>query len=614
MARPYLFVTRGDLARLRADVVILPTSSAAEGDGETISAARTCWNLDFTPLLAAAKEAFAGAAGRAHGAPLTSMDAPGLPGGVVLVSTIHHTVAPSDIRAAAGAALREARRLVTTLDRQPAYQRRGPDGNRALIAIGAFASGAAGGEQHRELAKAQLHGICDGLEAGEGAADVDVVLVAWTEDQRATFVGARRALGEEARAALELEGMPAVTAAEAHIATAIRRESCVLFVGAGLSRGAGLPDWRALIQRMSTSPHVEPRLRALRERRQGSTAGEVRYRADDYLDIAEWYAAPARDHLALVGELFSEQATRDSPVTALHYLLLQLPFRYVVTTNFDSLVEQALEALRRPHRRVTADTEVAHAGLKGQSTVFKIHGHATERGGEDIVLTRTEFARFHHDHRAKAALLQGLLLNHHFLFVGYGLGDPNLNTIREAVQAMLADHQRCAWATSIGPTTQSAGSDALAWLGYADPRAMWIAFDRIAAQCIESARGYLADRTVPRPSPLRDSAGALGAALVSTIDTLERARDRSAAAQELAPAAALLDALAALGWRPASGSRFALWAKLAALSADDAVFALELWSRALADAANEEERRVASGMLATLDVELQRQRQGSTTA
>ena len=86
--------------------------------------------------------------------------------------------------------------------------------------------------------------------------------------------------------------------------------------------------------------------------------------------------------------------------------------------------------------------------------MVKLHGDAAEPGA--IVLCRDDYDEFFERRPAMALLLEGLMLNRTFLFVGYGLRDPNFRQVFGRVGRMLREAHRPAFATSF----ESAGPGA----------------------------------------------------------------------------------------------------------------------------------------------------------
>jgi len=207
----------------------------------------------------------------------------------------------------------------------------------------------------------------------------------------------------------------------------------VVFVGAGASTGSGLPSWQALIDELAAALKLDP--------------SERRTDLEYLLDLAQWY----RDHgespsiEELVSERFASLRSGARPTLA-HYLLTALPARYFVTTNYDDLLEVALTALRRHPERIAREEDVARTGRRDACYVVKFHGCAT--AGGDVVLARDDYDDFFRKRPAMALLLEGLLLNQTFFFVGYGLRDPDFRQILSRIAAMLRGAKRPAFATT----------------------------------------------------------------------------------------------------------------------------------------------------------------------
>ena len=121
--------------------------------------------------------------------------------------------------------------------------------------------------------------------------------------------------------------------------------------------------------------------------------------------------------------------------TLAHYLLLSLPIRLVLTTNYDDLLENALTALKRYPVKVVKQRDVAGIRTGQGAYVVKLHGDAAT--AEEIVLCRDDYDEFFERRPAMALLLEGLLLNRTFFFVGYGLRDPNFRQIYSRIARML---------------------------------------------------------------------------------------------------------------------------------------------------------------------------------
>jgi hypothetical protein len=415
------------------------------------------------------------------------------------------------------------------------------------------------------------------------------------------------------------EALPTLT----RLAAMIQAEECVLFIGSGLSSGAGLPSWQRLIERLlqELPAEVQDTYRPRPgEQSAGSSGGEAspwrKLTFDDFLDIASWHrlawraraeggpdAQEMHSHYAHIRALFSDDATAALHPTLSHYLLMSMPWRHIVTTNYDTLIERTLEAQRAPIQLIATDDQIPSAGRRGVTTVVKFHGHASNPGAsaqaqdQGIVLTRDEYEGFFEANPAKAMLLEGLLLNHHFLFYGYSLSDQDLRLIYNRVGQVLKHKRREAFSAALGPfhSYQKAFWSERG-LNLIDPpgdsaaeRAVYLSrwLDALLERAAPALSPLLADATsATAPDPLGEvhrACVALGDALTHAIRGLA-ALGRAAAAPSVAALEPLLDTLERLGWRPQGPeTRARLWSHLAD-AAPTAVARHRLLQKALAAA------------------------------
>jgi hypothetical protein len=398
----HVFVAPGDLTQLSAHALAYSASNALGRDGNLYSAfeANVPGFSTWYDGLRRGRQELA-EVGETFWLPLRRDRAPH--GLVVVVSTGGPRTPDDKAGIAVRAALTEAvRRLREEVK---------PEG-RLLVALPTFRLGKGGDRRERlRSARAQVRAALDVLSQHDG---VDAVFVPYTATLYQIFLEARR----------EILGEPAAGAGHyPELERALLARECVLFVGAGLSAGAGLPDWKALVQRLAEDLGTRPDV--------------------DYLDLAQWHRekfGPER-----LARVVRETYSTPSLPTLGHYLLTALPVRQVITTNYDDLVERALAAQKRYPIKVVQQSDVAGTG-RGGVYVIKLHGDAAHP--EDVVLARDDYEEFFHRRPAMALLLEGLLLNQTFFFVGYGLRDPNFRQVYHRIARMLREAKRPAFATT----------------------------------------------------------------------------------------------------------------------------------------------------------------------
>lgn len=206
--------------------------------------------------------------------------------------------------------------------------------------------------------------------------------------------------------------------------------NAVLFAGAGLSFGSGLPGWSGLLHKLADHVGVNPPVN------------------HDLLDTAEWLEQQVgRETL---GAALRTVLTENTGPTLVHEKLLSLPFFSVFTTNFDHIIEETLKNLGRSFDPVMFDEEVGVVDPSIALPVIKFHGDIEDPPG--IVLTRTDYALYVARHPALAPFLEALLATRTFLFVGFSLTDPNFLALDETVRRALGRYRREAYAVVVGAT------------------------------------------------------------------------------------------------------------------------------------------------------------------
>ncbi len=207
------------------------------------------------------------------------------------------------------------------------------------------------------------------------------------------------------------------------LAAEARADRLVLFVGAGVSRDAGLPDWRELLSQLHPQGLSEPEQKQL-----------------DDLDL--------RDQATLIEqnlggrkqliEKIAEVISRSRHIGLTHALLASLGVGQAITTNYDSLFE--LACTQRGHT-VDQDITVLPYGrvVEGRPWLLKLHGSIDHRDHHDhIVLTRSDYMSLARERSALFGIVQALLVTKHLLFVGDSLSDDDFHQLVDEIRIATA--------------------------------------------------------------------------------------------------------------------------------------------------------------------------------
>jgi hypothetical protein len=191
----------------------------------------------------------------------------------------------------------------------------------------------------------------------------------------------------------------------------------VLFVGAGLSIGAGLSGWGALVRPL---------------------AKRIGYGGDDLLKAAQYYENRKGRH-TLISYLRDHLDTVGIEPTQNHDLLTRLPVNILFTTNFDDLLERAYRKAGRPVNLVVGATELPFWD-ESRVNLVKLHGTCDRPGS--IVITEQDYHTVYRSNALVMQQLNALLAIKTFLFLGYSVSDPDFNQIYDQLRIGLGRHQR----------------------------------------------------------------------------------------------------------------------------------------------------------------------------
>ena len=229
----------------------------------------------------------------------------------------------------------------------------------------------------------------------------------------------------------------------------LRQREAILLVGSGCSMPM-YPSWSQLIDDLAAlasdcipggyilPSHIEGELEQLQHIRDACESHQDEHKCLDKI------------HQKLI-RLFHEPKGGPSRI---HDILVELPFRGYLTTNYDRLMERALG---NPDGYGAIDVQTAEPLFLSQAVRSivspgdpkkVIHLHGTGEHPRRMVLTTSDYRRAyglghpdgqkaHHGTRPPQArrLLSALLMTRQVVFVGFGLNDPFLMRILKDVTA-----------------------------------------------------------------------------------------------------------------------------------------------------------------------------------
>ena len=111
----------------------------------------------------------------------------------------------------------------------------------------------------------------------------------------------------------------------------IEADNAAIFAGAGLSRAAGFVDWKLLLKSVATALDLDIE------------------KESNLVALAQYYCNARLGSRGRINKLLLDKFSRDAELTANHRILARLPISTFWTTNYDRLIEKALDdAGKRP--------------------------------------------------------------------------------------------------------------------------------------------------------------------------------------------------------------------------------------------------------------------------
>ncbi len=220
---------------------------------------------------------------------------------------------------------------------------------------------------------------------------------------------------------LDLKFSPA---ALKELVLALKENRLIIVVGSGLSMACGLPSWEKLVLEL-----MPQWLENLDDKKNATT---IRNLSDFLLNAADiwWNVAPTPDHRSdFIEKTFNP---KDLKPHDNHTLLVKLPVRGYLTTNYDDLLEIAEPKLYQ-NRKTNLDPDLGRLFRRSGKFLLKLHG--TWDNLDSIILTVAQYAR-HGLNQAYQTIYNSLQLNYQLLFLGYGGRDPDLEQMHQKLSAV----------------------------------------------------------------------------------------------------------------------------------------------------------------------------------
>lgn len=208
----------------------------------------------------------------------------------------------------------------------------------------------------------------------------------------------------------------------AALAEELAENNLAIFAGAGLSSAAGFVNWQQLLAPIAADLDLDINIET------------------DLVALAQYHANANQANRGKLNQLLVTEFSHAAAATENHRILARLPISTFWTTNYDTLIEMAVQNAGKVADVKYTNKQLAFTKPKRDVVVYKMHGDVNHPS--EAVLTRDDYEKYHIKMQPFITALSGDLVSKKFLFLGFSFTDPNLEYILSRVRVQYGPDQR----------------------------------------------------------------------------------------------------------------------------------------------------------------------------
>ena len=202
----------------------------------------------------------------------------------------------------------------------------------------------------------------------------------------------------------------------------IQNYTAAMFIGAGFSMNAGYVDWKSLLSGIAEDLGLDIE------------------KETDLVSLAQYNYNENGQNRGVINHALFEEFTKEKDLDENHRILARLPISTFWTTNYDSLIEEALRDARK-----TVDVKLCNSQLSltvphRDAIVYKMHGDKSNPN--EAILIKDDYEQYYQKHAQFITSLSGDLISKTFLFIGFSFSDPNLDYILSRIRIDYKENNR----------------------------------------------------------------------------------------------------------------------------------------------------------------------------
>lgn len=193
----------------------------------------------------------------------------------------------------------------------------------------------------------------------------------------------------------------------------IKNNNAAMFIGAGFSKSAGYVDWKNLLKNIAEDLELDV---------------DKEY---DLVSLAQ-YCYNKNGNRSLINDTIFEEFSKDKDIDENHRIIARLPIFSYWTTNYDSLIEDALNEAKRIVDVKYKNNHLSLTMPNRDAIVYKMHGDKSTP--DEVILIKDDYEQYYKNHAQFITALSGDLISKTFLFIGFSFSDPNIDYILSRIR------------------------------------------------------------------------------------------------------------------------------------------------------------------------------------
>lgn len=198
------------------------------------------------------------------------------------------------------------------------------------------------------------------------------------------------------------------------LVTELSSNNLAIFAGAGLSVAAGFVDWKDLLRNLAEDIGLDV---------------DKEY---DLITLAQYYVNE-KNSRNKINQTILDEFSRRAQLTENHKILARLPIDTYWTTNYDSMIEDALKQEGKIVDVKYTNDHLPVSQHKKDATVYKMHGDYQHPNSTTLI--KDDYEKYHLNKNDFFVALRGHLLTKKFLFLGLSFSDPNIDYILSRIRS-----------------------------------------------------------------------------------------------------------------------------------------------------------------------------------